>query len=57
VFECILPQSVTHLMSVIDLAPFLLKSSIYSPFYYDSLFGVHQDLTLSCMPGLVSELT
>jgi hypothetical protein len=24
--------------------------------YYDSLFGVYQDLTRSCMPGLVSEL-
>jgi hypothetical protein len=57
VFECIILQSVTNGMSVIDHAPFLRKSSTYSPFYYDLLFGVYQELTLSCMPGLVSKLT
>jgi hypothetical protein len=56
-FECILLQSVANRMFVIDLALFLRKSSTYSLFYYDPLFGVYQDLTLSCMPGLVSELT
>jgi len=56
VFKCILLQSVTNQMSVIDHALFLRKSSTYSPFYYDLLFGVYQDLTLSCMPGLVSKL-
>jgi hypothetical protein len=65
VFECkrilrlnaLLLLSVMNLMFIVDHCTFLHKSSICSPFYYyDSLFGVYQDLTRSCMPGLVSEL-
>jgi hypothetical protein len=65
VFECkrilcsnaFILQSVTRRMSVIDLCTFLVQVFHLLTLYYDPLFGVYQDLTLSCMPGLVSELT
>jgi hypothetical protein len=57
VFEYILLQSVTNRMYVIDSRTLLPEVFHLLTLYYDLLFGVYQDLTLSCMPGLVSELT
>jgi hypothetical protein len=55
-FECILLQSVTNRMSVIDLAPFLRKSSTYSPFTTTHCLKFIKTSLVHAFPGLVSEL-